>query len=109
MDMETVYMINKCTSIKLLHRNETSKAILLSNKDNANWWFYKELNEICELVNVSRSFICEYPDRVRELLIDRYFEMNEEELELAHKIEVLLEEFTFKNKKKLVDLIKLEF
>ena len=43
LDIGKVYLINKCMSIKLLHRNDTTKKIL-SNLDNPNWWNYKELN-----------------------------------------------------------------
>jgi hypothetical protein len=61
-------MINKCTSIKLLHHDVTTKTTLIKNinENNENWWFFKEIKQICELVNVSPKYLCDYPDKIRE-------------------------------------------
>ena len=61
-------MINKCTSIKLFHQDVMTKTILIKNinENNENWWFFKEIKQICELVNVSPKYLCDYPDKVRE-------------------------------------------
>ena len=39
-DSETTYLMDKCTVIKLLHRTEISKKILIKNieQKNENWW-----------------------------------------------------------------------
>ena len=65
-DIDTVYLINKCTTTKLLHRDNTTKTILTKNinDNNKNWLFFKEIKQICELINVNPKFVCEYPDKV---------------------------------------------
>ena len=111
-DIETVYLINKCTSIKLLHRDVTTKTILTKNinDNNENWWFFKEIKQICELVNVSPKYLCDYPDKVREKILEKYFyDLSEEELEKCILIEKILINYSFIGKKELVDLIKLQY
>ena len=46
-DSETTYLMEKCTIIKLLHRTEISKRVLIKNieEKHANWWFYKEISK----------------------------------------------------------------
>ncbi len=63
-DINTVYLIDKCTTIKLLHRDNTTKMILTKNINvrNENWWFFKEIKQIYELVNVEPEFVCHYQD-----------------------------------------------
>ena len=58
-----MYLINKSTSMKLLHRDDSSKAILIKNiiENNQEWWFFKEIKPICELVDVSPKYLCDMP------------------------------------------------
>jgi len=58
-DINTFYLINKCTTIKLLHRDITTKIILTKNVNERieNWWFFKEIKQICEL-SKRRTRIC---------------------------------------------------
>jgi hypothetical protein len=111
-DVETVYLINKCTSIKLLHRDVSTKSILTKNinENNENWWFFKEIKQICELVNVSPKYLCDYPDKVREKILEKYFyDLTEDELEKCIQIEKRLINYSFIDKKELVNLIKLQY
>ncbi len=110
-DVETVYLINKSTSIKLLHRDFTTKTILNNNinVNNENWWFFKEIKQICELVNVRPKYLCHYPDKVREKILEKYFySLSEEELEKCILIEQRLINYSFIDKKELFNLIKLQ-
>jgi len=47
-DINPVYLIDKCTTIKLLHRDNTTKMILTKNinERNENWWFFNEIKQI---------------------------------------------------------------
>ena len=107
LDIDTMFLINKCTSIKLLHRHEITKKILMTNYDNPNWWFFREINIISDLVNGNGKYVCEYPDRVRGMLIDNNFNLHEEEISITSKIDELIDKYSFRNKKDLIDLIKI--
>ena len=50
-----------------------------------------------------------YPDRTREKLKERFFETNDVEMVLIEEIKMLLSNYNFKNKRILVDLIKLVY
>jgi hypothetical protein len=80
------------------------------NENNENWWFFKEIKQICELVNVSPIYLCDYPDKVREKILEKYFyDLSEEELEKCILIEKRLINYSFIDKKELVNLIKLQY
>jgi len=53
--------------------------------------------------------VCYYPDKTRNKLKECYFEQNETEKEIIEEIKILIKNFNYKNKRKLVDLIKLEY
>ena len=111
-DVETVYLINKSTSIKLLHRDFTTKTILNNNinVNNENWWFLKEIKQICELVNVSPKYLCDYPDKVREKILEKYFYvLSEDKLEKCIQIDNRLINYSVIDKKELVNSIKLQY
>jgi hypothetical protein len=103
--------MEKCTVIKLLHRTELSKNVLIRNikQKNNNWWFYKEIESICERLRIEPEELCLYPDKTRRRLQQKYFEGNEVEKERINEIKELLENYNFVNKKKLIELIKLEW
>jgi hypothetical protein len=110
-DSETTYLMEKCTVIKLLHRTDISKNVLIRNieQKNTNWWFYKEIESICERLRIEPEELCLYPDKTRRRLQIEYFEGNEVEKEIIQEIKDLLKNYNFVNKKKLIELIKLEW
>ena len=65
-------------------------------------------NIICNRLDIEPEEVCYYPDRTRNRLKEKYFEMNEIEEDIIREIKALLENYNFKNKKKLADLIKIE-
>jgi len=73
-DSETTYLMDKCTVIKLLHRTEISKKILIKNieQKNENWWFYKEIITICDRLRIEPEELCYYPDKARRRLEEDY-------------------------------------
>jgi hypothetical protein len=62
--------MEKCTVIKLLHRTDISKKVLIKNieQKNTNWWFYKEIESICERLRIEPEELCFYPDKTRRRL-----------------------------------------
>ena len=59
-DSETSYLIDKLTMIKLLHRTDISKRELVEKIENRNerWWFYKEIQTICNRLNIEPEEVC---------------------------------------------------
>jgi hypothetical protein len=53
--------------------------------------------------------LCFYPDKTRRRLQKEYFDENEVEKEIMNEIKELLQNYNFVNKKKLIELIKLEW
>jgi hypothetical protein len=49
-DCETSFIMEKCTTVKFLHRHELCKKIMMRNinEKNSTWWFVKEIEVICE-------------------------------------------------------------
>ena len=109
-DSETSFLIDKCTMIKLLHRMDLTKRVLVENIESRNegWWFYKEIQTICNKLNIEPEEVCNYPDRTRNTLKEKYYERNEIDDCIVQEIKALLDNYNFKNKKKLIDLIKIE-
>ena len=80
------------------------------NERNENWWFFKEIKQIYELVNVEPEFVCDYQDQTREMILDKcYYDLSEEELEKCREIEECLIQYSYRDKKRLIELIKLNF
>ena len=80
------------------------------NENNENLCFFKEIKQICELVNVSPKYLCDYPDKVREKILEKFFyDLTEDELEKCIQIEKRLINYSFIDKKELVNLIKLQY
>ena len=61
-DCETTILMDKCSIIKLLHRTELTKKILIENVENRNsdWWFYKDIQIICNKLNIEPDEVCFY-------------------------------------------------
>ena len=110
-DIQTTYLMEKCTTIKLLHRCQICKEVLTKNieEKNTNWWFYKEISEICDTLNIEPEEVCYYPDRTREKLENNYYKGNENEWEKLEEIKAILNNFNFRNKNKLSKLLRLEW
>jgi len=74
-DIETLIDMNKCTLIKLLHRHEVIKEILESNinAENENWWLFKDMKRISSYLNIEIGGVCYYPEKVREMILERYY------------------------------------
>ena len=91
-DSETAVLMDKCTLIKLLHRTELKKKILVENIENRNreWWFYKSIEDICEKLGIEPEEVYFYRDKTREKLKERFFEQNEVEKEITEEIKLLL-------------------
>ena len=100
-DIETLIDLNKCTVIKLLHRNQLTKNILIDNitAKREEWWLYKDIKRISEQLNIDIERVCYYPDIIRKMLLERYYEGNAVEMEIREEIEMLLKDYSFKNKK----------
>jgi len=88
-----------------------SKDTLIKNiKDkNENWWFYKEIKTICERLRIEPEEVCYYPERTRDKLEEDYYNRGEVEMEIIEEIEDLILNYTYANKKKLIELIKLNY
>jgi DNA-binding Xre family transcriptional regulator len=110
-DAETTFLMEKCTMIKLLHRTGISKQILTTNiaKRNEDWWFYSDIKKICERLEIEPEEVCDYPNRTRKKLEDKYYEGNDIDNERIEELKSLLQNYSFKNKKKVVQLIKLDY
>ena len=70
---------------------------------------HKEIESICERLRIEPEELCLYPDKTRRRLQIEYFEGNEVEKEIIQEIKDLLKNYNFVNKKKLIELIKLEW
>ena len=110
-DCETSILMDKCTIIKLLHRTELTKKLLVENieKRNNEWWFFIEIKTICDKLNIEPEEVCFYPDKTREKLKEMFFGQNEIEKQIIDEIKILLANYNFQNKRLLIDLIKLEY
>jgi hypothetical protein len=70
---------------------------------------YNDIQKICDKLGIEPTEVCFYPDRTREKLKERFFETNDVEMEIIEEIKMLLSNYNFKNKRILVDLIKLVY
>ncbi len=108
-DVETLIDLNKCTILKLLHRHDVTKEILESNinAENENWWLYKDMRRISNNLNIDIEKVIYYPDKVRDMILERYYSGSEIEINIREEIDKLIKEYAFKNKKKLRELVKI--
>ena len=109
LDAETLYYSQICILIKLLHRHEFSKSLLLKSLHISNPLhldLYEDIKMISHILKIDFERIIYYPDKTRELLIENYLNQNEDQ-EKINNIKDLLENFSYENKKLLTHLIKL--
>ena len=81
----------------------------MSKKTTTGGFSYKEIESICERLRIEPEELCFYPDKTRRRLQKEYFEGIEVEKEIINEIKELPQNYNFVNKKKLIDLIKLEW
>jgi hypothetical protein len=110
-DCETTYLMEKCTTIKLLHRTPLSKKTLIKNieEKNENWWFYKDIKTICERLGIEPEEVCYYPDKTRAKLEEEYYNRGEVEIQIIDEIKELISNYNYVNKRKLIELIRLNY
>jgi len=108
-DVETLIDLNKCTVIKLLHRDKLRKDILIDNINMKNevWWLYKDIKRISEYLDIEIERVCYYPDITRKMILEKYYKANLIEEEIREEIENLIKDYSFKTKKKVKDLVKI--
>ena len=98
-DIETLFLSQSCILVKILHRHEYTKKILLNcvnEGSNNKSDLHESLLEISKILNCNIKTIIEYPDRVRENLLkwyfnqeycsDEKFSFNSNNVEEKHKI-----------------------
>ena len=110
-DCETSFLMEKCTTIKLLHRHDLCKKILIKNinQNNTAWWFYKEIQTISDKLHIEPEVVCYYPDRTRKDLEDAYYGGGDNVRETVNEIQMLLDNYNFRNRRKLIELIKFNY
>jgi hypothetical protein len=64
---------------------------------------------ICERLRIEPEEVCYYPDRTRNKLEEDYYNRGEVEMEIIEEIEKLILNYTYLNKKKLIELIRLNY
>ena len=76
--------MEKCTTIKLLHRTPLSKKTLIKNieEKNENWWFYKDIKTICERLGIEPEEVCYYPDKTKAKLEEEYYNRGKVEIQI---------------------------
>ena len=81
--IETLIDLIKCIVIKLLHRDQMAKNILIENitARREGLWLYKDIKRISEYLNIEIERVCYYPDIIRKIVIEKYYEGNIAELE----------------------------
>jgi hypothetical protein len=108
-DVETLIDLNKCTVIKLLHRDKLRKDILIDNINMKNevWWLYKDIKRISEYLDIEIERVCCYPDITRKMILEKYYKANLIEEEIREEIENLIKDYSFKTKKKVKEIVYL--
>ena len=79
-----------------------TKSILVGNlvEKNKNWWLFKDMKRISEQLGVEIEKVCYYPDIIRNMIIEKYYDGNEVEMEIREELKKLIKDYSFKNKKK---------
>lgn len=108
LNWENLYLVQKCIMIKLLHRNDSTKKLLincLNEQNDEKCMINEDIKKISDLLNVNKHEVIYYPDKMKKLIEEKYLkETNVQEVE---KITNILHDYTFKNKKKLIEMVKL--
>ncbi len=111
LDATTLYYSQICVLIKLLHRHEYTKKLLMGCLDESiliKIDIYEDIKFISELLSIDIRKVIEYPDNTRDLLIEKYLN-NPDETESVIKIKNLLDNYSIENKKELINLTRLNY
>jgi hypothetical protein len=111
LDATTLYYSQICILIKLLHRHELTKNLLMGCLDDLvliKIDIFDDIKLISNLLSIDIKKIIEYPGKKRDLLIDKYLN-NPDETESIDKIKSLLDNYTIENKKELIEITRLNY
>ena len=81
LDATTLYYCQICILIKLLHRHDYTKKLLMSCLDDSTLIkidIYEDIKFISEFLSLDMKRVIEYPDKTRDLLIDKYLNKPDE-------------------------------
>ena len=109
LDATTLYYSQIFILIKLLHRHDYTKNILMEclNESTVNKIdIFEDIKFISDLLTIDMRTVIEYPDKTRDLLIDNYLNKPDEK-EFIDKIKNLIDNYTIENKNELIKLIRL--
>ncbi len=67
---------------------------------------FDDIKLICNLLSIDIKKVIEYPDKTRDLLIDKYLN-NLDETESIDKIKSLLDNYTIEYKKELIEITRI--
>ena len=93
LDATTLYYSQICILIKLLHRPEFTKKLLMECLDDSvliKIDIFDDIKFISDLLSIDIKKDIEYPDKTRDLLIDEYLN-NPDETESIEKISSILD------------------
>ena len=111
LDATTLYYSQICILIKLLHRHEFTKKLLMGCLDDSvliKIDIFDDIKIISNLLSIDIKKVIEYPDKTRDLLIEKYLN-NPDETESIDKIKSLLDNYTIENKKELIEITRLNY
>ena len=111
LDATTLYYSQICLLIKLLHRHEFTKKLLMGCLDESIMIkidIYEDIKLISELLSIDIKKVIEYPDNARDLLIEKYLN-NPDETASVVKIKNLLDNYSIENKNELINLTRLNY
>ena len=69
---------------------------------------FDDIKIISNLLSIDIKKVIEYPDKTRDLLIEKYLN-NPDETESIDKIKSLLDNYTIENKKELIEITRLNY
>ena len=69
---------------------------------------YEDIKFISEFLSLDMKRVIEYPDKTRDLLIDKYLN-NPDEKQSIDNIKQLLDNYTIQNKNELIKLTRLNY
>jgi hypothetical protein len=106
LDATTLYYSQICILIKLLHRHEFTKKLLMGCLIKID--IFDDIKIISNLLSIDIKKVIEYPDKTRDLLIEKILN-NPDETESIDKIKSLLDNYTIENKKELIEITRLNY
>ena len=67
------------------------------------------MKRISEQLWVEKEKVCYYPDIIRNMILEKYYDANEVEMEIRKEIKKHLKDYSFKNKIKLKDMLSINW